>query len=116
LGKVVKKIKFKSAEEKRRYEENERAWSEMCRKYSSMSRVKSPSGKADSVLSYSLKNPPGRERLELASRNTNGGSTAARESMTYTGTEMLGISLIHKSCLQPIFNEQAAKDAAGMRR
>jgi hypothetical protein len=112
----MKKPKFKSAEEKRRYEENERAWTEMCRKYSSMSRVKSAPSKADSVLTYSLKNPPGRERLELASRNTNGGSTAARESMTYTGDNLLGVSIIHKSCLQPIFNEQAAKDAAGMRR
>lgn len=44
------------------------------------------------------------------------GSTAPAEQKEYTGTNMIGISIIHKSCLQPIFNEQAAKDAANMRR
>jgi len=28
----------------------------------------------------------------------------------------LGITILHKSCLQPVFNQQAAVDAANMRR
>lgn len=44
------------------------------------------------------------------------GSTAPKEGQEYTGTEMLGIALMHKSCFQPVFSEQAAKDSAQMRR
>jgi len=50
------------------------------------------------------------------SRVTPGGSTALKPIPQYTGTEMIGISIIHKSCLQPVFNQQAAIDAASMRR
>ena len=44
------------------------------------------------------------------------GNAPAKFIPEYTGTEMLGISIIHKSCLQPIFSKQAAIDAANMRR
>ena len=47
---------------------------------------------------------------------TPGGSTAAKEVMQYTGDKMVGISIIHKSCLQPVFSQEAAIDAASMRR
>jgi hypothetical protein len=47
---------------------------------------------------------------------TPGGSTAIKEIPKYTGTEMIGISIIHKSCLQPIFSSESAKDVANMRR
>lgn len=35
---------------------------------------------------------------------------------TYTGTEVKGIAVMHKSCLQPIFTDEQAKDSAKMRR
>ena len=44
------------------------------------------------------------------------GSTAPQEHKEYTGDQMLGIAIMHKSCLQPVFSEQAAKDSASMRR
>jgi hypothetical protein len=47
---------------------------------------------------------------------TPGGSASLKEIPIYTGTNMIGISIIHKSCLQPIFSKQAAVDAASMRR
>jgi hypothetical protein len=34
----------------------------------------------------------------------------------YTGDKMIGIGVMHKSSLVPIFNDQAAKDLASMRR
>ena len=34
----------------------------------------------------------------------------------YTGDKIVGIATMHKSNLVPIFNEQAAKDVASMRR
>ncbi len=50
------------------------------------------------------------------SRVTPGGDCNLKEIPVYTGTEMIGISIIHKSCLQPIFSIEAAVDAASMRR
>lgn len=108
----MKKIKFKSAEEKRRYEENLRSWEQLKAKYE----TKRILPKTDSVLCYSLENPPGRERLDLPSRSTAGGVAAARDSMKYTGDSVKGISIVHKSCLQPVFTDEQAKDFAGMRR
>ena len=57
-----------------------------------------------------------RETSRPPSLVTPGGSTARKQIPKYTGTEMMGISIIHKSCLQPIFSKQAAVDAASMRR
>lgn len=47
---------------------------------------------------------------------TPGGSTAPKPVQEYTGDKMVGISIIHKSCLQPVFSQEAAIDAASMRR
>jgi hypothetical protein len=59
---------------------------------------------------------PRATRTDIPSLFTPGGSTALKPIPKYTGTEMIGISIIHKSCLQPVFNQQAAVDAASMRR
>lgn len=40
----------------------------------------------------------------------------AKPVMRYTGDNMKGISVMHKSCLQPIFTDEEAKAAASMRR
>ena len=32
------------------------------------------------------------------------------------GDKIIGIGVLHKSCLQPIFNKEAAEDIAKMRR
>lgn len=57
-----------------------------------------------------------RQTPHIPSLVTPGGSTAAKEILEYTGENMLGISIIHKSCLQPVFSKEAATDAANMRR
>lgn len=57
-----------------------------------------------------------RQTEKIASLNSFGGSTALKESPKYTGDEMLGISLIHKSCLQPVFTKEQAVENASMRR
>jgi hypothetical protein len=40
----------------------------------------------------------------------------AEPAPMYTGTKMIGITVLHKSCLQPVFSQEEAKDAARMRR
>lgn len=62
--------------------------------------------------------PPGRElpQVHPVRGKMMQGSTAPQPHKEYTGDQMLGISIIHKSCLQPVFSEQAARDVASMRR
>jgi len=48
--------------------------------------------------------------------DTGWASTAAVDSLVYTGDQLVGIAVMHKSCLQPVFSEQAARDSATMRR
>ena len=57
-----------------------------------------------------------RETKKYPSLATPGGSTAPRNTVQYTGDKMLGVTILHKSCLQPVFNQEAAIDAASMRR
>jgi hypothetical protein len=44
------------------------------------------------------------------------GNAPLPEQKVYTGDKIIGITIIHKSCLQPVFNQQQAIDAANMRR
>ena len=60
--------------------------------------------------------PSTRQSPRLPSRVTPGGDTALKPAKVYTGNQVVGISIIHKSCLQPIFSKQEAVDAASMRR
>jgi hypothetical protein len=110
----MKKIKFKSAAEKRQYEENQRNWEALNAKYESISKAKGRS--TDLALRYSLSNPVGRERVVVPSLSTSGGNTAARESMMYSGDKMIGVGMLHKSNLVPVFKADEAKDLASMRR
>ncbi len=34
----------------------------------------------------------------------------------YTGDKVLGVAVLHKSCLQPVFSQEAAIEVARMRR
>jgi len=57
-----------------------------------------------------------RTTKNFPSKVTHGGSTAKRDIMPYTGTQMIGVTILHKSCLQPVFSQEDAIDAAHMRR
>lgn len=57
-----------------------------------------------------------RQTTKPPSLVTPGGDCNLKAIPEYTGDQMIGISIIHKSCLQPIFSKQAAVDAASMRR
>jgi hypothetical protein len=50
------------------------------------------------------------------SRVTTGSSTALKENPVYTGGEVKGISLVHKSGFMPVFTDEQAVDFANMRR
>jgi ATP-dependent DNA ligase len=45
-----------------------------------------------------------------------GGNAYRKDTQQYTGGNMLGISILHKSCLQPVFTQEQAIENASMRR
>ena len=56
------------------------------------------------------------DQLRPAVGKFDNGVGAQPAAKTYTGDKVLGIAVMHKSCLQPVFSEEAAKDSAKMRR
>lgn len=57
------------------------------------------------------------DRQQIASLETDVGNTNLRESMKYNGErKLLGVGVLHKSCLQPIWSQQEAEEIAKMRR
>ena len=44
------------------------------------------------------------------------GSVTKQDDMRYTGDKIIGVSLMHKSNLVPVFNQSDAEDIAHMRR
>ena len=60
--------------------------------------------------------PPGREPQAIPSRDSGIGVAARPADKVYTGSSVVGIVVQHKSCLQPVFSSDEAKDSAKMRR
>lgn len=108
------KRKFKSAAEKAAFEANQKSWDQLMTKYKPNTKVK-PS-ETNLASAYALSNPPGRERVDVPSHRTSGGVGSKSSGMTYTGDNILGIGMMHKSNLVPIFNTDQAKDISSMRR
>jgi hypothetical protein len=112
MGKKKGKVKYKSAEAKREAEKLAEQWNNIKTKHKPMTEKK-----VFKTWEYTLSAPPGRSTSNhIPSRGDGLGNAAAKETKVYTGTEMVGISIIHKSCLQPVFSQEAATDAANMRR
>jgi hypothetical protein len=56
------------------------------------------------------------EKLAEGNFQAAGNTGAKKEEKQYTGKNLIGIAVMHKSCLQPIFTKESAKDSANMRR
>ena len=113
-GKKKTKRKFRNAEEARRARELDDSWNDLMKKYEPKITANKKKSK---TLSYKLSIPEGRDTTShIKSVDSGVGFAAKKESQKYTGTECIGISVLHKSCLQPIFNKQSAEDVAKMRR
>lgn len=115
-GKKKGKIKFRSSEHAKKSRELKQEWEQKQKEWAALSPLYNKPAKKNTDWSYMQAMPVGRENTKISSRVTPGGNTAPKEVPEYTGSEMIGISIIHKSCLQPVFSEQSAKDAASMRR
>lgn len=57
-----------------------------------------------------------RKTQEVPSLDTGIGNATKQDPLMYTGTNMLGISTLHKSNAVPVFSQEEAEDMANMRR
>ena len=118
-GKKQGKIKFRNADEARKSRELDREWKQLKIKWGvDADEKKRKQALIAKPLVYSLSTPIGRSNTHhIPSLDTgHSGPVSSKPAPKYTGTEMLGITILHKSCLQPVFNQQQAVDAATMRR
>lgn len=116
-GKRKGKVKFKNAAEAQTARELDSSWKELQKKWGvEQEDKKRKRALAAEPLSYKLSTPAGRSTSNhIPSHSTPGGSTSSVHKV-YTGDKILGITIVHKSCLQPVFSQQEAIDAANMRR
>jgi hypothetical protein len=108
-----RKLKYASAEAKRLDIELKKEWNE---KLNSFKLLSKPSTKKIVKALPKLGPPPGRETPVYSSHPITMGVAAKKPKKVYTGNKIIGVSVVHKSCLQPVFNESEAKDFASMRR
>jgi len=108
--------KWASAEAKRLAQELADSWEQKTKEFKKMSTVSSKTTAASRVQN-TPRVPPGRETPKIPSLNSwVTGAVSSKPSQQYTGDQVKGIAVMHKSCLQPVFNQQEAIDSAKMRR
>ena len=112
------KGQLKKAAAKKRAEEHalNRKNKELKKLYAKFNVGKKRAVKSKPVKSMHVDVPYRRETKEYPSYDSFKGSTARKESQTYTGSYIIGIATMHKSNLVPITSKDAAKDAATRRR
>ena len=118
-GKKKGKKKFASAEHARKARDLDESWKELQQKWGIEAEEKKRArALAAPSLSgnYSLKIPEGRNTTAHIKSVDTGGNATLAPAKIYTGDQVLGVTVLHKSCLQPVFSKQDAIDAARMRR
>ena len=120
-GKKRGKVKWASAEHKRKAEEADHAWKELLKRQGieleEKKRKRAMSAGNLSTTGYSLAIPEGRNTTaHIPSRDSGGGNATLPPPKVYTGTKVLGIATMHKSNAVPVFSDEQAVDISKMRR
>ena len=116
-GKRQGKFKWPSAEAKRQAEELEAKWQDLLKRQGAEQEARNKKRALSSApLVYNPAPPPGRETVHINSLESTWAPCTQTQRQVYTGTKVMGVTIVHKSCLQPVFNQQEAIDAANMRR
>lgn len=103
------KIKFRSAAEKRKYEENVASWNAIMAKYKPV--------KVNKNAKPIEARPAIRQTEKIGSLNEwVTGPVNFKREQKYTGDKIIGIGTMHKSNAVPVFDDSQAKDLASMRR
>lgn len=117
IGHRKGKVKFASADAKRKQEELEKSWNDNMRQWQSMSKPAAfkPGPRSAQALRPSI--PPGRETRYIPSVDSgHTGAVSSKPAPVYTGDKIIGIGTLHKSNAVPVFSDAEAKDMARMRR
>ena len=117
-GRKKGRVKFRNADEARKARELDASWKELLKNQGLALEEKrrSRAMKAEPLV-YKFTGVTDRAgTAHIPSLGTGGGVAALAPAKVYTGTEVIGVTVLHKSCLQPVFNKQEAIDAASMRR
>ena len=112
-GKKKGKQKFASADSKYKAQQLAKEWEDMMQKWEPRKLVKKVFKTTSLAPAMSTPRATGNNIKSLV---TPGGDCTKKEPTMYTGDKVIGIAVLHKSCLQPIFNEEAAIEVAKMRR
>lgn len=116
-GKRKGKIKFASADAKRKSEQLDKEWKDLQKKWGVEAEDKKRKrAMAAEPLKLDLSPPPGRETKYIPSHGDGLGNAALKQTQTYTGDKMLGIGQLHKSNAVPVFSNEEAIDISKMRR
>jgi hypothetical protein len=119
-GKKRGKIKFASAEHKRKAEEAERSWKELLKRQGIEQETKRQRRAMNAeplAGNYSLSVPLGRNTTShIKSLPFTGGACAMPAPKVYTGTKVKGIATMHKSNAVPVFSDEEAVEISKMRR
>ena len=112
-GRRKGKVKFKSAEAKRQAERLAREWEQVKNKHNQPLFERAAKPTKSTVSMPAIKAEVNKPK-SLNSWIT--GPVSSKPNQQYTGDQVKGIAVMHKSCLQPVFNQQEAIDSANMRR
>ena len=117
-GKRKGKIKFRNSAEAQKARQLDADWRELQKKWEvDADDKKRKRALAAEPLQYTLSAPAGRETVRIGSRDTgHSGAVRTKDIPQYTGTNIVGISTLHKSNAVPVFSREEAIDISKMRR
>jgi hypothetical protein len=117
-GKRKGKVKFKSAEQKRAYENLDKEWKDLLKRQGAeLEDKKRQRAMKAEPLTYKLSAPVGRGNTHhIPSRDTGGQVATLAAPKIYTGTKVKGIATMHKSNAVPVFSDEEAVEISKMRR
>jgi len=118
-GKHKTKRKWASSESKKLAEKRQADWDRKLIEFDKLAPKFSTgpyNAPRKTMADFMPKTPPGRETPRVESQDTGWVPCVKVKDNEYTGSAVVGIAVQHKSCLQPVFNKEAAKDSASMRR
>lgn len=116
-GKKKGKQKFRNADQARAAREHRENWQRLLDEHEVAPQQK----RQRRALAAKPYVPPapnyrGSDQPRIPSLATTGAPCVKPPAKVYTGTAVIGIVVQHKSCLQPVFSVEEAKDSAKMRR
>lgn len=116
-GRKKGKQKFKNATAAQLDRTLKSSWNDIKKSHGEIAELK----KRNRALSAEVwkPDPPqhrGAEMPKILSLDTGAIPCVKPPDKVYTGNAVIGIAVQHKSCLQPIFSQEAAEDSAKMRR